>query len=155
MIKKTALGTYSLIVGMLITLKYAFKPAITIQYPQERRELPERSRWLHMMTGMVGENVGGPSGKEKDKSSKINCCIGCGRCRDVCPTACIEVSRIKLGHKEKIHYSLDLSKCMFCGFCVEICPTSCLKMTNNYELASYDKTKMVLTKEALLNGAER
>lgn len=88
-------------------------------------------------------------------SCKLNYCVGCGYCRDVCPASCIEVGRIKLDHAEKIHYSLDLSKCMFCGFCVEVCPTNCLKMTKTYELASYDRLKMVLTKEDLLKGAKR
>lgn len=88
-------------------------------------------------------------------SCKLNYCVGCGYCRDVCPASCIEVGRIKLNHKEKIHYSLDLSKCMFCGFCVEVCPTTCLKMTKTYELASYDRTNMVLTKEDLLKGAKK
>lgn len=87
-------------------------------------------------------------------SCKLNYCVGCGYCRDVCPAACIEVGRIKLDNTEKIQYSLDLSKCMFCGFCVEVCPTACLKMTKTYELASYDRTKMVLTKEDLLKGAK-
>ena len=87
-------------------------------------------------------------------SCKLNYCVGCGYCRDVCPASCIEVGRIKLDHTEKIHYSLDLSKCMFCGFCVEVCPTACLKMTKTYELASYDRLKMVLTKEDLLKGTK-
>lgn len=88
-------------------------------------------------------------------SHKVNYCIGCGCCRNICPTGCIEVGRININHVKRIHYSLDLSKCLFCGFCVEVCPTACLKMTKTYEIASYDRTKMVLTKEDLLKGAKK
>jgi NAD(P)H-quinone oxidoreductase subunit I len=29
--------------------------------------------------------------------------------------------------------------CIFCGNCVEYCPTNCLSMTEEYELAAFDR----------------
>jgi len=41
--------------------------------------------------------------------------------------------------KELKHYSIDFGVCIFCGNCVEYCPTNCLSMTEEYELATYDR----------------
>ncbi|MFM2158286.1 MAG: NAD(P)H-quinone oxidoreductase subunit, partial [Cyanobacteriota bacterium] len=36
-------------------------------------------------------------------------------------------------------YSIDFGVCIFCGNCVEYCPTNCLSMTEEYELAAFDR----------------
>jgi NAD(P)H-quinone oxidoreductase subunit I len=45
----------------------------------------------------------------------------------------------QLKKKELKHYSIDFGVCIFCGNCVEYCPTNCLSMTEEYELAAYDR----------------
>ena len=40
------------------------------------------------------------------------------------------------------HYSIDFGVCIFCGNCVEYCPTNCLSMTEEYELATYDRHEL-------------
>jgi NAD(P)H-quinone oxidoreductase subunit I len=37
------------------------------------------------------------------------------------------------------NYSIDFGVCIFCGNCVEYCPTNCLSMTEEYELAAFDR----------------
>ena len=37
---------------------------------------------------------------------------------------------------------LPCGVCIFCGNCVEYCPTNCLSMTEEYELASYDRHEL-------------
>jgi NAD(P)H-quinone oxidoreductase subunit I len=46
--------------------------------------------------------------------------------------------------KKKVlkHYSIDFGVCIFCGNCVEYCPTNCLSMTEEYELAAYDRHEL-------------
>ncbi len=41
--------------------------------------------------------------------------------------------------KELRNYSIDFGVCIFCGNCVEYCPTNCLSMTEEYELAAFDR----------------
>ena len=41
--------------------------------------------------------------------------------------------------KELRNYSIDFGVCIFCGNCVEYCPTNCLSMTEEYELATFDR----------------
>ena len=41
--------------------------------------------------------------------------------------------------KELRNYSIDFGACIFCGNCVEYCPTNCLSMTEEYELAAFDR----------------
>ena len=49
----------------------------------------------------------------------------------------------KKAKKKKLnHYSIDFGVCIFCGNCVEYCPTNCLSMTEEYELASYDRHEL-------------
>jgi len=43
-IKEITDGIYNLILGLAVTFKHLFKHAITLQYPTERWEMPERSR---------------------------------------------------------------------------------------------------------------
>jgi len=56
--------------GMKVTLRELFSPGCTLQYPDERRIMPERLR------GMV---VNDPSR-----------CIACNACVNVCPVGCRE-----------------------------------------------------------------
>ncbi|MEO9127188.1 MAG: 4Fe-4S binding protein, partial [Microcoleus sp.] len=39
-------------------------------------------------------------------------------------------------------YSIDFGVCIFCGNCVEYCPTNCLSMTEEYELAAYERHEL-------------
>ena len=41
--------------------------------------------------------------------------------------------------KELRNYSIDFGVRIFCGNCVEYCPTNCLSMTEEYELAAFDR----------------
>lgn len=83
-------------------------------------------------------------------------CVGCGFCARTCPTYAINVSRSGLGSlKREVHtYELDLTKCIFCGMCSLQCPTNALTMGPEYELAVYDRTKLVINKEQVLRKVE-
>ena len=51
--------------------------------------------------------------------------------------------------KELRNYSIDFGVCIFCGNCVEYCPTNCLSMTEEYELASFDRHSLNFDNVAL------
>jgi NAD(P)H-quinone oxidoreductase subunit I len=51
--------------------------------------------------------------------------------------------------KELRNYSIDFGVCIFCGNCVEYCPTNCLSMTEEYELAAFDRHSLNFDNVAL------
>ena len=57
--------------GMLLTLKHVFRPAITVNYPEQQREVPARAR-----TNLLWF-------EER--------CTGCSTCAQACPDGCILV----------------------------------------------------------------
>lgn len=113
--------------GLSVTFDHLQRRPITVQYPYEKLIPSERYRGrIHF---------------EFDK------CIACEVCVRVCPInlPVVDWEMIKLGKKptKKLnHYSIDFGVCIFCGNCVEYCPTNCLSMTEEYELAAYDRHEL-------------
>tara|TARA_B100000700_G_scaffold257260_1_gene290910 strand:- start:6419 stop:6973 length:555 start_codon:yes stop_codon:yes gene_type:complete len=95
---------------------------VTVQYPYEKLIPSERYR--------------GRIHYEFDK------CIACEVCVRVCPINLPVVDWVmnkETKKKELRNYSIDFGACIFCGNCVEYCPTNCLSMTEEYELATFDR----------------
>jgi len=137
LIKKIISGIIAIKNGMEMIAKHAFRPAITIQYPEVKDQFNARLRGHIALTS------------NEDGTSK---CIDCKSCVRVCP--CGDLIKIE-SHKDaegnvKIDkFSIDLGRCIVCGNCVDICPKSALIMSNNYELAKYDKEDLVFDLEDL------
>lgn len=108
--------------GLSVTFDHMSRRPVTVQYPYEKLIPSERFRGrIHF---------------EFDK------CIACEVCVRVCPINLPVVDwefNKEAKKKELKHYSIDFGVCIFCGNCVEYCPTNCLSMTEEYELASYDR----------------
>jgi len=66
-------------------------------------------------------------------------CRTCGLCSNVCPSGAIEMIG-KVLEAEINHY---VDRCMFCGQCAEICPENAIRMSEEYELADFDRSKML------------
>ena len=111
--------------GLAVTFDHMHRRPVTVQYPYERLIPSERFRGrIHF---------------EFDK------CISCEVCVRVCPInlPVVDWEFNKETKKKKLnHYSIDFGVCIFCGNCVEYCPTNCLSMTEEYELATYDRHEL-------------
>ena len=113
---------------------------LTIQYPEERRLLPERFRYIPMLIWDTEKN--------EDR------CTACGICAKVCPPQCIWIVRDKDENGKPItrpaEFYIDVAVCMSCSFCTEFCPFDAIKMNHDYELAVYDRyPHLVYSKEEL------
>ena len=130
-------GLSTIAIGMKVTFKHMFVPAVTIQYPSVRVELPERERNRLYVN--------------------MDDCIGCDQCSRACPVNCIEIETVKSippedlgktsnGKKKALwvtKFNIDLAKCCYCQLCVFPCPTECIYMTDVYEFSEFDRKDLV------------
>lgn len=125
-------GFWTVLVGMKITWRHLFVKKVTLHYPEEKWQLPPKSRMRLFM--------------------KYEDCIGCGQCARACPVQCIYIKADKRdpkapaifaangqGIKLDVHvFDIDMSLCCYCNLCTYPCPTDCIYMTPEYEFATTD-----------------
>ena len=130
-------GLGTILVGMKVTLRHLFVPAVTIQYPSVKPELPERERNRLYVN--------------------MDDCIGCDQCSRACPVSCIEIETVKAvpgedlgktsnGKKKALwvtKFDIDIAKCCYCQLCVFPCPTECIYMTDVYEFSEYERSNLI------------
>jgi len=128
---------WTVLIGMKITYKHLFMPTVTIQYPDQRRPVPERARNRLYVN--------------------MDDCIGCDQCSMACPVSCISIETVKsvagdepgvtsLGTKKRLwvsKFDIDIAKCCYCGLCVYPCPTECIVMTDVYEFSEFDRHNLI------------
>jgi NADH-quinone oxidoreductase subunit I len=136
-------GIFTVLVGMKITWGHLFTKSVTIQYPDVKRELPERVRNRLYVN--------------------MDDCIGCDQCAKACPVNCIVIETAKslpeedlgetsTGHRKKLwvtKFDIDIGKCCYCGLCVYPCPTVCIFMTDVFEFSEYKREDFVYRFETL------
>jgi formate hydrogenlyase subunit 6/NADH:ubiquinone oxidoreductase subunit I len=129
-----------LLKGLTVTLKHMLQPSITQQYPDEKPNLPARTRGV---IALKAEN-----------------CTVCYKCSRECPDWCIYIDAHKETHppagggrarsvKVLDRFAIDYALCMYCGICVEVCPFDALFWSPEFEYAEYDILNMTHEKERL------
>ena len=127
-------GFWTVLVGMKITWRHLFTQKVTLQYPEEKWQLPPKSRMRLFM--------------------KYEDCIGCGQCARACPVQCIYIKADKRDPKatpifaangqpiklDVTVFDIDMSLCCYCNLCTYPCPTDCIYMTPEFEFATTDLT---------------
>ena len=123
--------------GMLLTLKHVFRPAITVNYPEQEREVPARAR-----TNLLWF-------EER--------CTGCSTCAQACPDGCIlvETSPRSDGTLEIERYEIDFRICMYCGLCTEACPYQAIQAGGRYNDAVYLFENMYRDRDSLTEEAQK
>jgi len=135
--RSTGLG---LVKGLAVTLKHALRPSITQQYPEEKPDLPPRTRGVIAL-------------------KEANCTV-CYKCSRECPDWCIYIDAHKETHepasggkgrsmKVLDRFAIDYALCMYCGICVEVCPFDALFWSPEFEYSEYDLVELTHEKEKL------
>ncbi|MDY0087016.1 MAG: 4Fe-4S dicluster domain-containing protein [Coriobacteriia bacterium] len=120
-----------ILTGMLITMRNMLRVPITVKYPYEKLELPDRARWA--VTPLYDE----------ESKPKCTACLACVR---ACPDHILEFDVTVREDKTKHinHYSYEIGACMMCGLCVEACPYDAITMGHDYELARTSPEELVV-----------
>ena len=121
-IKNILLGFISLLIGMKVTIKNLFAPAVTLEYPIKKQPMKENFR------GMV--DLVPPD------------CVICYQCIKICPTAALDLGHKQLVVEEKkkneiTKFTFNAELCCFCGLCEEICPTDAIYLNQMYEVSTF------------------
>ncbi|MEW6410891.1 MAG: NADH-quinone oxidoreductase subunit I [Candidatus Zixiibacteriota bacterium] len=124
-------GLKELIAGLGITGKHLGKHAVTLQYPEEKWPMPERSRGIVVLL----------SDKE---TGELNC-TACMLCMRACPTAAIFIDAPRGEDKKRQLkvFNVDLGICCFCGLCEEACNFSAIKLAPKYEFSTENKDDLM------------
>lgn len=113
----------------------------SIQYPNERRQYPERYRGRHRLTLYESGDVK---------------CTSCFLCATACPARCIYIEAAQhpdpAVEKFPARYEIDTLLCIYCGYCVEACPVDAIRMDTGIHPEVYppDPRLFIEDKEVLM-----
>jgi len=130
--------------GMKTTLEHfgktLFKGAMTVQYPEEQRELRvENYRGVHRLN--------------RDEQDRV-ACVACFMCATACPANCIHIEGAESPwddrEKYPVKFDIDELRCIYCGMCEEACPVDAIELTPHYDIVGRSREEMIFDKEKLL-----
>lgn len=128
--------------GLWTTLRYLFKPKVTLNYPYEKGAISPRFRGEHALRRYA-------IGEER--------CIACKLCEATCPALAITIDAdIMLdGSRKTTRYDIDMTKCIYCGLCQEACPVDAIVEGPNFEYATFTREELYYDKQKLLENGDQ
>src|SRR4051795_11797745 len=118
--------------GMLTTISHLVKPPVTIQYPEERLDMPI---WTRGRPRLIYELDTGDLR-----------CTACGACALACPVDVIKIEQHPAVGRGKVldRFDLDMGGCIECALCVEACPFRAIVMAPDFEFGTYDREQSLV-----------
>ena len=112
----------------------------TVQYPEERLQLPQAFRNFPILL--------------YDDATGHELCTSCFQCERICPPQVIHMSQATDPATGKAipavsEFIIEYDACMSCGLCAEVCPFDAIKMDHEFELATSDHPSMTVDKAGL------
>jgi NADH-quinone oxidoreductase subunit I len=141
-------GAYRVFGETLRGLKTSFMRVVegthTVEYPEQKVAVYPRWRGRHKL--------------HKFEDTGLEKCVGCSLCAAACPADCIRVvaaentpeNRVSGGERFAAVYEINMSRCIFCGYCEIACPFDAITLGSDFELADYNRSDLIFTKEMLL-----
>ena len=135
--------------GLGVTMGHFFKNlgfneeeemTFTTQYPDEKRNYPDRYRGKHRL--MVRED-----GQVR--------CVACMCCSTLCPADCIHIEAAEHDDPSIEKYPevfvIDELRCIACGLCVEACPCDAIRMDTGEHVSAFgDRGKAFFDRDYLM-----
>lgn len=121
--------------GLFTVLRHVAREPITVQFPEEERDIPPRAR-----TNLVWF---------------VERCTGCSTCAQACPDGCIlvETEPREDGSYLVHRYEIDFRLCMYCGLCAEACPYEAIQVGGSYTNVVQDPNELYKNKAGLIAEA--
>ena len=128
--------------GMMLSLRYFFRPKVTLNYPFEKGPLSPRFRGEHALRRY-------PNGEER--------CIACKLCEAVCPAQAITIEAEPRDDDSRrtTRYDIDMVKCIYCGLCQEACPVDAIVEGPHFEYSTETREELLYDKSKLLGNGDR
>ena len=134
----------AIIKGLVITIQHLFRRKVTIQYPEQIREMSPVYRGQHQL--------------KRDEQGRENC-TACGLCALSCPAEAItmkaeerKANEMHLYREEKyaLIYEINMLRCIFCGLCEEACPKEAIFLTDKIVPSQLEREDFIMGKDSLV-----
>ena len=136
------------------TVSHIFTKPATTKYPFAKPTLPEDYRGKPDYT-IITCNMIDLSGTKRevglglDVMALVN--THCTVCARDCPANAITI--VEVDGKKRPQF--DLNKCIFCNQCVDSCPRNAIKGSSAYELATTDKSSLIIKPQPAKEDAKQ
>ena len=165
-VKEVLYSAWSVIVGILMTLKNLLGLPVVSYYTYMGKEEPRQWRgsrrrrvtqlYPEEKWAMAPRFRGMPTPTVDPDSGQMHC-IACLACVRICPTQIIDIQWHKPAPDENLldskgkkkikvidKFEIDMGRCLFCALCVEVCPTDpkSIVMSKEFEIASMSRRGM-------------
>ena len=134
----------ALVSGLVTTTKHLARTLagqeVTVQFPEERPELPACYRGVHRLN--------------RDEQGRVKC-VACYMCSTACPAHCIDIVAAPSPWPDREKYPetfvIDELRCIYCGMCEQACPVDAIELTTLFDLTGLSREEMMFDKEKLLS----